>query len=164
MKQKMIILVISLHVAVVGVFAGDTTKLYNPLAVVEKDVAAALQQAKRENKHVMLQIGGNWCVWCYRFNAFVETDSTLRTILHRNYIVYHLNYSKENKNLDYLQKLGFPQRFGFPVIVILDTAGKRIHTQNTYLLEKGNGYDFDKVRGFFTDWSPVALNPAYYKE
>ena len=144
--------------------AGDTTKLYDPNANVATDVAACIRQAKRENKQVMLQIGGNWCVWCYRFNAFVETDSTLRNLLHNNYIVYHLNYSRENMNLDYLAKLGFPQRFGFPVIVILDSSGTRIHTQNSALLEKGNGYDFEKVRGFFIDWSPNALNPAYYKQ
>ena len=83
-----------------NVFASDTTKLYNPYANVQKDVAAALVKAKKENKHVLLQIGGNWCVWCYRFHDFVTTDTTLKSLLESNYVLYDLNYSKENKNLD----------------------------------------------------------------
>ena len=144
--------------------ANDTTKLYNPYSNVEKDVAAALVKAKKEKKHVLLQIGGNWCVWCYRFNSFVLTDSTLKHLLENNYILYHLNYSKENKNEAYMKKLGFPQRFGFPVLVILDAEGNRIHTQDSSLLEKGNGYDKDKVKSFLMNWSPAMLDERMYRE
>jgi thioredoxin-related protein len=145
-------------------FSNDSTKLYDPKANVEKDVAVALAKAKKEGKHVLLQIGGNWCVWCYRFNSFVLLDSTLKNIVDNNFVVYHLNYSPENKNLDYLKKMGFPQRFGFPVLVVLDTNGNRIHTQDSGLLEKGNGYDKEKVKNFFINWSPLALKESNYKE
>lgn len=144
--------------------AADSTRLYNPYANVQKDVAAALIKAKKEKKHVLLQIGGNWCVWCYRFNSFVQTDSTLKKILDNNYVVYHLNYSPENKNLDYLKKLGFPQRFGFPVMVVLDADGNRLHTQDSSQLEKGYGYDKDKVRNFLMNWAPAALDEVFYRE
>lgn len=148
----------------VSVYANDSTKLYDPKANAEKDVAIALTKAKKEGKHVLLQIGGNWCVWCYRFNSFVLLDPELKNILNSNYVVYHLNYSSENKNLDYMRKLGFPQRFGFPVLVVLDAEGNRLNTQDTSLLEKGNGYDKDKVRNFLLNWSPIALKQSSYKE
>jgi thioredoxin-related protein len=144
--------------------ANDSTKLYNPYANVDKDVKAAIAKAKKEKKQVMLQIGGNWCVWCYRFNSFVQLDSSLKKLLNDNYVVYHLNHSKENKNLGYLKKLGFPQRFGLPVIVILDADGNRIHTQDTSLLEKGNGYDAAKVKSFFKEWSRGAFEEVLYNE
>lgn len=143
-------------------FAGDTTKLYNPLANVEKDVTAALSKAKAEKKHVLLQIGGNWCVWCYRFDAFVKADSTIQKVMNDNFVVYHLNYSPENKNLDYLKKLGFPQRFGFPVMVILDANGNRLHTQDSGLLEQGKSYHKGQVIGFLRNWSPAALEEKNY--
>jgi thioredoxin-related protein len=140
--------------------ANDTTKqLYNPYANVEKDVSRLLSVAKAEKKHILLQIGGNWCYWCYKFHSFVQLDSTLKRTISNNYIVYHLNYSKENKNLKYMKKLGNPQRFGFPVLVILDENGIRLHTQDSSLLEKGNGYDFGKVKSFLEDWSPKAILP-----
>lgn len=144
--------------------ASDSTKLYNPSANAEHDVAMLLQKAKSEGKHVLLQVGGNWCVWCYRFNAFVQTDSALKKLLDNNYLVYHLNYSKENKNLAYLAKLGYPQRFGFPVLVVLDADGTRLHTQDSGMLEKGNGYDDKKVTAFLNNWTAASLNAALYKE
>lgn len=127
-------------------------------------MAVALQRAKAEKKHVLIQVGGNWCVWCYRFNAFTHADTTISALLHDNYVVYHLNYSKENKNLDYLAELGYPQRFGFPVLLVLDASGKVLHTQDSGLLEKGNGYDRDRVIGLLQNWSPGALDPNLYKE
>ena len=145
-------------------YGSDTTKLYNPAANVQKDVAAAVAKAKQEKKNVLLQIGGNWCVWCYRFNSFVLTDSLLKKLLTANYVYYHLNYSPENKNLDYLKKLGYPQRFGFPVFVVLDAEGKQLHTQDSALLEKGNGYDSEKVKSFLRNWAPGAFDEMHYKE
>ena len=147
-----------------NVSASDTTKLYNPYANVEKDVAAALVKAKKENKHVLLQIGGNWCVWCYRFHGFVAKDTALNRIAQENYVVYHLNYSKEAKNLDVLKRYGFPQRFGFPVFVILDGNGNRLHTQDSSLLEEGKGYNAEKTKSFFLAWAPAALDETKYKE
>src|SRR5881628_3324849 len=95
-----------------NVFAGDTTKLYNPYTNAAKDIEQLQARAKKEKKFVLLEIGGNWCVWCYRFNSFVLTDTLLKQLIDYNYLIYHLNYSRENKNLPYLKKLGYPQRFG----------------------------------------------------
>jgi thioredoxin-related protein len=99
----------------INCYGNDSTKLYNPGANVTRDVEAALVKAKKEKKNVLLQIGGNWCVWCYRLNSFILTDTIMKKLLNDNYVLYHLNYSKENKNLEYLKKLGYPQRFGFPL-------------------------------------------------
>jgi thiol:disulfide interchange protein len=143
--------------------ANDSTKLYDPRANVTADVSKLLERAKKEKKHVLLQIGGNWCVWCYRLNSFVQTDTLLKKIANDNFVIYHLNYSKENYNLPYLKKLGFPQRFGFPVLVVLDADGNRIHTQDSALLEKGNGYDREKVKSFLKSWAPGAFDETYYK-
>ena len=145
-------------------FAGDSTQLYNPSANVKKELAAAVTKAKKEGKHVLIQVGGNWCSWCYRFHNFVAKDTALNRIEAENYVVYHLNYSKENKNLDALKSLGFPQRFGFPVFVILDGNGNRLHTQDSSLLEEGKGYNAEKVKSFFQSWSPAALDEKKYKD
>lgn len=138
--------------------ANDSTRLYNPRANAEKDVMVLLQKAKKENKRLLLQIGGNWCLMCYRLNAFIQTDSTLKGLVADNYISYHLNYSPENKNSAYLAKLGNPQRYGFPVLVVLEVDGKPLHTQNMSLMLKGNGYDYNKLKAFLQYWRPAGTN------
>ena len=137
--------------------------LYSPTANAQEDIAKVLTQAKEEGKHVILQVGGNWCGWCYKFQDFVQKDSTIKTIVDDNYLVYHLNYSKENKNEALLKQYEFPQRMGFPVFVILDEDGKRIHTQDSWMLESGEGYDEKKVAHFFKSWTVAAIDPATYE-
>ena len=56
-----------------------------------------------------------------------------------------------------LDKLGHPERFGFPVFVVMDQTGKVIHTQDSSYLEEGNGYNRDKVARFFQNWTPEAV-------
>ncbi|MFY0253560.1 thioredoxin family protein [Chitinophaga sp. 30R24] len=142
--------------------AHDLEHIYTPTADAKADIAAAIKQAAQENKHVLLQIGGNWCIWCKRLYKFVEDDAALKSAMDNNYVVYHLNYSKENKNLPTLKELGYPQRFGFPVLVVLDAKGNRLHTQNSGLLESADSYDKKKVQEFLKQWSPAALLPSNY--
>ena len=145
--------------------AQDMSKfnLYKPLEKAEKALEEVVEKAKEEKKHVLVQIGGNWCVWCARFNDFTTTDMALDSAIKKNYLVYHLNYSKENKNGELLKRYKFPQRFGFPVFLILDGKGNLLHTQSSWYLESGKGYDKEKVMAFFNDWSPGAFDPAQYK-
>jgi thioredoxin-related protein len=142
----------------------EAIRIYDPNADAKKDIKSAVNIAKSEDKNVMLIIGGNWCPWCVKLNKFLTQDMHLDSMLHASYEVIKVNYSKENKNLDLMLELGIPQRFGFPVIVILNQEGKRIHTQNTAYLESGENYDRKKLEEFFIDWSVKSINPQNYKE
>jgi thioredoxin-related protein len=139
-------------------------KLYNPGENAEKGIEDAVKMAKKENKNVFVQVGGNWCIWCARFNDLISNDPSIDSLVRANYIVYHLNYSKENYNAGLLKKYRFPQRFGFPVFLILDGKGDLIHTQNSEYLEEGKGYNRSKVIEFFNGWTTTALDPKQYKE
>ncbi len=150
-------------VACAAVLHAQKVEIYNPEANAAEEVAAAVKKAKASNKHVFLQIGGNWCPWCVKFHRFVDADNEIKSYVEENFEVVKVNYDPKNKNEEILARLEFPQRFGFPVFVILDENGKRIHTQNSAFLEKGDGYDKEKVLRFFKNWSPQALNPANYK-
>jgi thioredoxin-related protein len=139
-------------------------KLYKPAENAEDKIREAQQLARKEGKHIFIQVGGNWCIWCARFNELLETDRAIDSVVRANYVVYHLNYSPENRNEKLLEKYRFPQRFGFPVFLVLDADGKLIHTQNSGYLEQGKGYDTKAILGFLNDWSPRALDPGQYKD
>ena len=141
-------------------------KLYKPAENATEALNTAIGRAKENGKHVFVQIGGNWCVWCARFNDFITNDKQLDSLVQANYVVYHLNYSNENYNKDLLKRFGFPQRFGFPVFIVLDGNGKQLHTQNSAYLEQGKGsagYNRDYVIDFFRNWAPSALDEKQYK-
>ena len=161
-KIALIILIIPILVLSQSCFA-QSVKIYNPEADAKADIAAAIKQASKEGKHVFIQIGGNWCTWCLKYHNFTNADEEIKNYVNENYVVLKVNYDEKNKNETVLADLGYPQRFGFPVFVILNAEGERIHTQNSAFLEKDSSYDRDRVLQFYKHWSPTALDPNSYK-
>ncbi len=128
-------------------------KPYDPKANAEKDIQALIARAKKEKKNIMIQAGGNWCIWCLRFNNYVQTTPELKDIVDKNYLYYHLNYSPDNKNEKVFAKYGDPgAKHGYPVFIVLDKEGKMIHIQPSDVLEEGKGYSLEKVKAFFEQW------------
>jgi thioredoxin-related protein len=137
---------------------------YHPEADAKSEIKIAVKKAKKENKFVLIQAGGNWCSWCLEFARFAKADAEIDSLINADFVWYHLNYSKENKNLQLFEKYGFAQRFGFPVFIVLDQKGNRIHTQNSEYLEDGKkSYDKKKVLSFLNAWSPAALDAGKYR-
>ena len=161
MKQVIVILV--LVTISLGISAQDKVELYNPNLDGMEQIDKAIEKAEASGKHVFIQLGGNWCGWCILFDKFVKDDQELTELINDNYVVVHLNYSRENKNEDCLKRLEYPNRFGYPVFIILDGKGNRIHTQNSALLEEGKGYNRKDVLNFFKAWTVAAVDPASYK-
>ncbi len=133
--------------------------IYNVSIDGYQQLLQAVDSASRTRKHVLVQVGGNWCPWCIRFHQFCKNVPQIDSILKSAYVYVPLNYSRENKNERALEWLEYPQRFGFPVLVVLDTKGRRIHTQDSGLLEKEKSYDTLKVFTFLKNWTPTAIKP-----
>ena len=129
------------------------TKPYREEDNAELEIQKLVKQAQKENKNIILQAGGNWCIWCLRFNNFVKTTPELNKIVDENFLYYHLNFSPKNKNEKVFAKYGNPgEKFGYPVFIILDKNGKQIHTQSSEVFEEGKGYSLEKVKSFFKEW------------
>jgi thioredoxin-related protein len=143
--------------------AQQPVKIYSPFADAKSEVTAAILRAGETGKHVFIQVGGNWCPWCIRFHKFVHDNAKLDSLLKANYEVVLVNFSKENENREILASLDYPQRFGYPVFVILDGKGNRIHTQDSGFLEEGIGYSREKVERLFLLWSADAIEKTKEK-
>jgi thioredoxin-related protein len=157
--KRLIIFITILAISHVNLFAQtEPVRIYNPDADAKADIAAALKQAKAENKHVMLQVGGNWCPWCVKLHNFIATDSQIDSLLKADYVTVMVNVDKEKdkRNYDLLASYGNPQRFGFPVLVVLNQEGERIHTQDSWYLELDKSYDKEKLMQFYRMWNVAA--------
>ena len=160
--MKKLFILFSIIISCSTLFAQEKM-LYQPTANAAKDIAAAVKKAAAENKHVLIQAGGNWCSWCIEFARFAKATPKIDSVMNAGYVWYHLNFSKENENKEVFAKYGYPQRFGFPVFIILNGKGERIHTQNSEYLEDGKkSYRPAKVQAFLEMWAPRALNPLMY--
>jgi len=131
-------------------FAQEREK-FDPKRDASKDIKTAVKQAQKNDKRILLDVGGEWCIWCHRLDQFFTDNKDINDLLKGKYIVVKVNYSPENKNEKVLSQ--YPKIPGYPHIFILDKNGKLIHSQNTGELEKDKGYDREKVIAFLNKWS-----------
>ena len=158
--KKILLSIAALLLATSCLFAQEEgISIYNPDADASANITTAVERAQADNKHVLLQIGGNWCPWCIKLHGFMAADPQIDSLLTADYYRVMVNYSKENKNDAVMKELEYPQRFGFPVLVILNGEGERIHTQDSWFLEKDKSYDPEKVLHFLKTWNYAAVNP-----
>jgi thioredoxin-related protein len=124
---------------------------FDPKRDPAKDVAAAVAQARQEHKRILLDVGGEWCIWCHRLDDFIEKEQALHQYLAAHYVVVKVNFSEENKNQEFLK--GFPAIDGYPHYFVLDQDGHLLHSQSTGDFEAGKGYDPAKLEAFLRKWS-----------
>ena len=140
-------------------------KVYNEDINPIEQIDQAIVKAKAEGKHVVCQVGGNWCIWCLRFADFITKDTSISQFIDENFVYIHVNYNpkksegeaKAQQAAALMKRLNNCGRFGFPVFVVLDHEGNVIHIQDSSFLEEGEGYDKEKVMRFFKNWTPDAV-------
>ena len=162
MKRIISVLFLATMLAVNVNAQSNLKKVYNEDADPMVQISDAVKKASKEGKYVICQVGGNWCRWCLMFAEFITSDEEIKTLIDNEFEYIHVNYNprqpKNEKTLKMLERLGNPERFGFPVLVVLDNNGKVIHTQDSSFLEEGNGYNKTKVMRFFSNWTPEAVS------
>lgn len=131
--------------------APDRVK-FNPAADPFADLKTAVVEAKKEDKNILLDVGGEWCIWCHRLDAFTANDKEIKSFLEDNFVEVKINYSEENKNEKFL--LQYPKVSGYPHIFILDNTGKLIVSKNTGELEDGKSYSAKKIMEFLKTYAP----------
>jgi thioredoxin-related protein len=161
------LLFVTCHVSPVMVSAQKAVQPYHENQDIRADLKKATALAKKENKHVLIQFGGNWCPWCIRFHQMANDAKPIDSLLKADYIYTLANVSQDKKKRDYqlFREYGYPNRFGYPVFVILDGDGKMLHIQDSGFLEhcEAKGYDTAKVVTFLKMWNVKAVDPATYK-
>lgn len=129
---------------------------FDPSRNPAEDVKNAVAEAERSSRRIILDVGGNWCIWCHRIDNFIDENKDLSDILHKNFVIVKVNYSPENKNEKFLSK--YPKIPGYPHFFVLEKNGELIHSQDTGKLEKGKGYDKEKFIAFVEKWAPEKNN------
>lgn len=132
----------------------ETREMFDPKRDAAKDIDAAIKSAQKSNKRILLDVGGEWCIWCRKLDQFFIDNKDCAEIVKKNFVVVKVNFSPENENKEVLSK--YPKINGYPHLFVLDKSGKLLHSQDTGLLETGDHHDHDKVMTFLKKWSVPA--------
>lgn len=121
---------------------------YNPTADAQAQLVEAKDSAELLGKNMLVQIGGDWCPWCVRLNAFIKGDAEILEYIQQHYVWVHIYYGKDNRNEVAMKMLGNPTNMGFPVFVVCAPDGTVLHHQSTGKLEAGKGYSRRAIMSF----------------
>lgn len=128
--------------------------VYDPARDPASDLEQGILQAQKENKRIMLELGGDWCIWCKYMDDFYASHADILQFRAENYVLVKINVSEENSNEDFLSD--FPAPAGYPHIYILDSDGTFMHSQNTADLEDGgSSYVPEVFMAFLKKWAPT---------
>ncbi|MBW3519963.1 thioredoxin family protein [Flavobacterium sp. NKUCC04_CG] len=126
------------------------SKPYNEQEDAQARLNELIAEAKIQGKNVFVQAGGNWCIWCLRFNDFVQNNQELKNLVDKNYLYYHLNYSTKNKNKAVFDKYAPDSKgLGYPFFFVINGEGVVTNIFASGDLEAGKSYDVEKVRQLF---------------
>jgi thiol:disulfide interchange protein len=123
----------------------------DPVADLKTSVAAAIS-----GKRIIIDVGGEWCVWCHILDNYLTANPELAKILDENYIWLKVNMSEENENKEFLS--AYPAIKGYPHLFVLETDGSFLHSQDTAPLESKKSYDDVLFKNFLVKWAPKKKN------
>ncbi len=103
------------------------------------DLDAALAQAKKEKKLVVMNFtGSDWCGWCIKLKKEVFDTEDFAKYAKDNLVLVELDFPSKKKQSDELKKANNKLKSkygadGFPTIVVLNSEGKEVWKQVGYM-------------------------------
>jgi thiol:disulfide interchange protein len=132
--------------------------IYDTQADGTAQVAAAVAQAKTAGKHVLVDLGANWCVWCHRLHDTFQQNPEVAAALEKNYILVLIDVNHrqgKSRNDAVINRYDNPTKLGVPVLLVLGGDGHLLVTQDSGALEDGKeAHDPAKIIAFLAQWAP----------
>ena len=103
------------------------------------DYTAALAQAAKENKMVLLDFtGSDWCGWCIKLQKDTFSKPEFKKFAEQSLVLVELDFPRGKTQSDELKKQNeeLAEKFGvqgFPTLVLLDPQGKEAARNVGYL-------------------------------
>lgn len=127
--------------------------LFDEKANAGKEIQAAITQAPREGKNIILDFGANWCLDCHILDAQME-KAELARLIKANYVVVDIDVGRYDKNLDLAEKYHVPLNKGIPALAVLDSHGKLLYSQEHGEFEGARRMTYEDFKAFFEQWKP----------
>jgi len=128
----------------------EYSKVYDDQRDPFKDAHAALTLARETDRNVLIEIGGNWCTWCHKMDAFLLQNPKVYNALHSKYVLLKVSVSDYNENADFMKSL--PPVLGYPHMYVSTAAGKMLLSKDTAELQDNGGYSKDHWLLFLNKW------------
>ena len=102
---------------------------YDESADAKAAVKAAVAEAAKGGRQVLVVFGANWCGDCKLLDIEMKKGE-LAKLVGGNYVVVKVDVGKFDRNTDVAETLGVPLKKGIPSIAVLGRDGRPRYTTN----------------------------------
>jgi thiol-disulfide isomerase/thioredoxin len=124
---------------------------YDETADAEKDVAAALKQARAQKKLVLIDLGGNWCGDCRVFAGLIDQPD-LKAWVDRHYVVATVNVGRYDHNMQIPARYGIDKLKGVPTFLVVDAKGRLVNPDALFALTDARHMPPQAVADWLAQW------------
>ena len=125
--------------------------LYSETANPSADIAAALTQALKQHKRVILDFGGDWCGDCQVLDIYFHQSPNAEILAH-HFLVVHIDIGHMDHNVETAAKYKVPINKGVPALAVLDARGKVLYSQANGEFEDMRHMNPQSVTEFLNRW------------
>jgi thioredoxin 1 len=128
--------------------------IYPDVSKAAADVDAALKEAAKEKKRVIVDFGGNWCGDCIVLDKHFQAAENA-ALLKKHYVLVHVNVGEKgiSDNFPIAERYGIPLKKGVPALAVLEADGKLVHSQKQGEFESMRKMDPSSVADFLKRWA-----------
>ncbi|MCK5335649.1 MAG: thioredoxin family protein [Gammaproteobacteria bacterium] len=155
LKISLLIMMFSSTVVIAGAELYEQqpsySKGYNPKSNPFDDGRNALKLAKETNRRVLIEVGGDWCMYCHVLDRFIKSNPEIEKRLYETFVVLKVNYSDENRNREFLSSFGrIP---GYPHLFITESSGKVVYSNDIRDMSDSGRLSKIKMLRFLNQWN-----------
>jgi thiol:disulfide interchange protein len=125
--------------------------IYPPIDTAAADIKAALAEAQRTHKRVIVDFGGDWCPDCQVLNIYFH-QSPNADLLAKYFVRVNVNVGRMDANKEIAEGYGVPLK-GVPALAVLDGSGKVVYAQNREFADMRH-LDSASLTAFLNQWKP----------
>ena len=126
-------------------------QIYPSIDRASTDIQAAVDEARREHKRVIVDFGGDWCPDCQVLNIYFH-QSPNSELLAKYFVRVNVNVGRLDANKDIAARYGVPLK-GVPALAVLDGAGTAVYAQNKEFADMRH-LDSAALTAFLNQWKP----------
>ena len=147
----------TLFLALGACIALAAATIYPEVARAKPDLDAAMKEAAKTQRRVLVEFGGNWCGDCIVLDRYFH-DAANAELLRKHYVLVHVNVGDKGitDNFDVAERYGIPLKKGVPALAVLESDGKLVYAQRNGEFESMRKMDPASVGDFLRKWAGPA--------
>ncbi len=124
---------------------------YDTAADPQQDLVAAMTEARKTGKRVLVVFGANWCPDCRVLDHEFHAGGKTAELVAARYEVVKVDVGDFDRNLDFAKLYGEPIRKGIPSVVVVTPQNQVVYQTEAGELADARSMGVDGIYTFFKD-------------